>query len=288
MDKSQTGRWVGHILRLPDERLIKQTLKVIFDNPQDGDILMDTGKNSWQELQRMAKADNKKTWRIKVNELKLAAQRTTKPRRAKANSYVHRNNAPKTRFTFKTAAARPTKDNGKKKKKKKASSNEAARAAYYQQLTKKADDYEERLHFFEKRKRENDKQTTPAWEMPAWNLAAEAVFSSSSSSSGSDLSWNTDNSDADFQPKHNSTILYRKQTSPLQRKQTPPLQHKQASPLQRKQTPLQQKQVGDDDDDDELWAEPLPTHLLQTPSPTHTNNTNSHIHSNNYTTTCLH
>ena len=34
-------KWVGHILRMDDERLIKQTLHYIFHNPQDGDILMD-------------------------------------------------------------------------------------------------------------------------------------------------------------------------------------------------------------------------------------------------------
>ena len=43
-------RWVGHILHLKHERLIKQTLKIIFDIPfdnrQDGDILMDVDMHS--------------------------------------------------------------------------------------------------------------------------------------------------------------------------------------------------------------------------------------------------
>ena len=51
--------WVGHILRLEDgdrPRLIKQTLRVIFDNRQDGDILMDVEERSWTRLQTRAQA----------------------------------------------------------------------------------------------------------------------------------------------------------------------------------------------------------------------------------------
>ena len=55
-------KWVGHILRLDDKRLIKQTLKVIHDNRQDGDILMDTQDDlNWEQLQKQAWADNKKS-----------------------------------------------------------------------------------------------------------------------------------------------------------------------------------------------------------------------------------
>ena len=61
-------RWVGHILRLPKrmkngqlcERLIKQTLKVIFDNRQDGDILMDAEEDCWEDMLAAAQADDKK------------------------------------------------------------------------------------------------------------------------------------------------------------------------------------------------------------------------------------
>ena len=35
-------KWVGHILRAGDDRLIKKALHHIFDHPQTGDILMDT------------------------------------------------------------------------------------------------------------------------------------------------------------------------------------------------------------------------------------------------------
>ena len=35
-------KWVGHILRADDDRLIKKALFHIFEHPQAGDILMDT------------------------------------------------------------------------------------------------------------------------------------------------------------------------------------------------------------------------------------------------------
>ena len=34
-------QWIGHILRMPPERKIKQTIFVMFKTPQPGDILMD-------------------------------------------------------------------------------------------------------------------------------------------------------------------------------------------------------------------------------------------------------
>ena len=58
--RARRMRWVGHILRLPDERLIKQTLKVIFDNPQDGDILMDTGKKAGRSCKGWQRRTTKK------------------------------------------------------------------------------------------------------------------------------------------------------------------------------------------------------------------------------------
>ena len=39
-------------------RLIKQTLRVIHDNPQDGDLLMDVRGQTWEQLTR-AVNDNK-------------------------------------------------------------------------------------------------------------------------------------------------------------------------------------------------------------------------------------
>ena len=59
-------RWVGHILRLPprlnrstgekEPRLIKKTLKVIYDHQKPGDILMDvpSSLDKWQDLEKYA------------------------------------------------------------------------------------------------------------------------------------------------------------------------------------------------------------------------------------------
>ena len=54
-------KWVGHILRMKEERLLKQTLKVIFENRQDGDLLMDTVDDDWASLQKQA--NDRKGWR---------------------------------------------------------------------------------------------------------------------------------------------------------------------------------------------------------------------------------
>ena len=49
-------KWVGHILRLEDSRMLKQALQVIYDNRQEGGILMDVPKQkTWDELEELAK-----------------------------------------------------------------------------------------------------------------------------------------------------------------------------------------------------------------------------------------
>ena len=48
------GSGVGHILRADDNRLIKKALHHIYNNPQPGDILMDTDAGDWQHLQQQA------------------------------------------------------------------------------------------------------------------------------------------------------------------------------------------------------------------------------------------
>ena len=61
-------KWVGHILRLcdSDKRLIKETIKVIFDNRQEGDILMDVDAVlTWEQLQ--AQARDRDVWRKRVH-----------------------------------------------------------------------------------------------------------------------------------------------------------------------------------------------------------------------------
>ena len=71
---------MGHILRLEDRhgkpRLIKETLRVIFDNRKTGDLLMDAEIEDWNQL--MKAAADKDAWKARVAELKTAAQRTLK------------------------------------------------------------------------------------------------------------------------------------------------------------------------------------------------------------------
>ena len=58
-------KWVGHILRLPDSRLISKTLRHIYDNPQHGDILMDIPQaTGWKQLQKIA--EDRDAWRTDV------------------------------------------------------------------------------------------------------------------------------------------------------------------------------------------------------------------------------
>ena len=78
-------RWVGHILRLHDEkkphegqRLLFQTAKHIFEHPQDGDLMMDAPTDDWQDL--LIKAKDRQSWRQLVNATKCS----TAPKRKEA------------------------------------------------------------------------------------------------------------------------------------------------------------------------------------------------------------
>ena len=58
-------QWIGHILRMDDKRLVKKTVKYIYDNRSEGDLLMDTPvRLSWKELEKLAK--NRDMWRSRV------------------------------------------------------------------------------------------------------------------------------------------------------------------------------------------------------------------------------
>ena len=86
-----------------DPRQLKQTLKVIFDNRQAGDILMDVAETRWEDLEKAASDRDK--WRARVHTLKNAARATTKARkRQPAVTTTHR--LHKQRFTFFTRACK--------------------------------------------------------------------------------------------------------------------------------------------------------------------------------------
>ena len=61
-----------------DKRQIKDTLRVIYDNKQEGDILMDVQELSWDDLQKAA--DDETGWHSRVRELEIQAQRKTMPK----------------------------------------------------------------------------------------------------------------------------------------------------------------------------------------------------------------
>ena len=62
-------QWLGHILRMGDERKLKQAVFELFKAPSQGDLLMDAPKvNSWRELKQFA-AD-RVYWRARVRGLR--------------------------------------------------------------------------------------------------------------------------------------------------------------------------------------------------------------------------
>ena len=62
-------QWLGHILRLGTERLIKQAVFEMYKRPLAGDLLMDAPTSkSWHELLMYAK--NREYWRERVRKLR--------------------------------------------------------------------------------------------------------------------------------------------------------------------------------------------------------------------------
>ena len=67
--RARRFKWVGHILRMGDNRLVKQGLQQTYENRQEGDILMDVQPtSSWEELVRLA-ADRKQ-WRDRARTIR--------------------------------------------------------------------------------------------------------------------------------------------------------------------------------------------------------------------------
>ena len=61
-------KWVGHILRMTEDRMVQQALRYIADNRREGDLLSDTPPSfSWPELQSLAA--NRDAWRSMVHKL---------------------------------------------------------------------------------------------------------------------------------------------------------------------------------------------------------------------------
>ena len=62
-------QWLGHILRLDEDRILQRAVKDVYEHRCEGDILMDAPKTgSWREL-RMWAADRDK-WRKRVQSVR--------------------------------------------------------------------------------------------------------------------------------------------------------------------------------------------------------------------------
>ena len=161
-------RWVGHILRMSDPdkyerpRLVKQALRHIYNNAEEGDLLMDTPKlaNSWEELQKLA--SNRGWWRAQVEVIKDKCK-------LKWHKHKHRQDKDvgvavqiKSTFDYEYTEAdnlglRRAKTVAKKdvtKKKKKKVSKEHARENTTNVCKKKQDSYEKQQNFFAPKKQQ--------------------------------------------------------------------------------------------------------------------------------------
>ena len=62
-------QWLGHILRLDEDRMLQRAVKEVYDTRSEGDIMMDAPKtDSWREL-RLWAADRDK-WRARVQSIR--------------------------------------------------------------------------------------------------------------------------------------------------------------------------------------------------------------------------
>ena len=64
-------RWLGQILRMKEDRMVHKTVKMMYEDRRDGDLLMDAPKAvSWEELKKMAAAEKGKLWQQLVRQIK--------------------------------------------------------------------------------------------------------------------------------------------------------------------------------------------------------------------------
>ena len=92
----------GHILRADDKRLIKKTLHHIFDQPQEGDILMDTDAEDWTQLQKQA--SDREVWRKRVKQIAASSTRTWQNLRRDVTTMLRKRRAIKVRFHIRRQA----------------------------------------------------------------------------------------------------------------------------------------------------------------------------------------
>ena len=76
-------RWLGHILRMPEKRMVRKAVKLLYNNRAEGDLLMDApATESWEELTALAgdledesmATARRKEWRQRVRAIKDMVQ----------------------------------------------------------------------------------------------------------------------------------------------------------------------------------------------------------------------
>ena len=71
--RSRRLKWLGHILRMEDSRLVKQEVKQIHEYRRQGDLLMDTEVElSWEAL--LMQASDRDKWRKTVRQMSFKAR----------------------------------------------------------------------------------------------------------------------------------------------------------------------------------------------------------------------
>lgn len=71
-------QWLGHILRMGTDRLLKQAIFEMFKNRQEGDMLIDAPTHkSWREL--CTYAADRDYWRTRVRSMKQSRIRVEDP-----------------------------------------------------------------------------------------------------------------------------------------------------------------------------------------------------------------
>ena len=178
-------KWVGHILRMDDERLIKQTLHYIFHNPQDGDILMDVRATDCQHLLRQA--SDRDAWRRRVRNTAASSTTTWQQMSTTIATKKRADLIRKTRYHLSKAVMKIKIKKVKKKAQK--LSNAKTREQFYRRYESKYEAHVAKTNFFKPRNADNKMKTSNMFHFSqrkiTWESAKAVVFSCSSESEDS-------------------------------------------------------------------------------------------------------
>ena len=122
-------RWLGQILRMGEERMLLRAVETLYENPQEGDLLMDApATSSWAELRAMAANDRKGKnvfWAQAVRAIKDSINISTRGKR------------------YKRKGAKTPKGKKKKKKRKKSGASAEAASAKNEETRERKEDSDE-------------------------------------------------------------------------------------------------------------------------------------------------